>query len=178
MVFTFRICWVYKYTLTLVSSCNVYPLNKSLLPYLKAFISIDDTKVQIVCEHTKYFVKKIMHISVFLTYINQKVAFFDKFKTKRQKLISRQSYHFWFVFSPWGKPFHIKKAYLLILIGKMSFHKHYDFCLTLLLEEFFITPNNGLKFAIFTPHLHCIDNQILTRIRQKTDVFTLWKLCF
>lgn len=49
-------------------------------------MSIDDAKVQIVCEHTKYFVKKIMHISVFLTYINQKVAFFDKIKTKRQNI--------------------------------------------------------------------------------------------
>ena len=49
-------------------------------------MSIDDAKVQIVCEHTKYFVKKIMHISVFLTYINQKVAFFDKIKTKRQSI--------------------------------------------------------------------------------------------
>lgn len=61
-----------------------YRLNKSLLPYLKAFISVDNAKVQIVCEHTKYFVKNIMHISVFLTYVNQKVAFFDKIKTKRQ----------------------------------------------------------------------------------------------
>lgn len=91
MVFTFRISWVCKCTLTLVSSCNVYPLNKSLLPCLKAFMSIDDAKVQIVCEHTKYFVKKIMHISVFLTYINQKVAFFDKIKTKRQTS-SRQQF--------------------------------------------------------------------------------------
>lgn len=93
-------------------------------------MSIDDAKVQIVCEHTKYFVKKIMHISVFLTYINQKVAFFDKIKTKRQSIAHQQCDAISSVSPPASLPFQCKEPFYLILIAFVSVCWLSDFILS------------------------------------------------
>lgn len=61
-----------------------------------------------------------MSISVFLTYINQKVAFFDKIKTKRQSIAHQQCDAISSVSPPASLPFQCKEPFYLILIAFVS----------------------------------------------------------
>lgn len=64
-----------------------------------------------------------MSISVFLTYINQKVAFFDKIKTKRQNIAHQQCDAISPVSPPVSLPFQ----------SKQPFFSHFDnICVSLL----------------------------------------------